>query len=161
MQRIYKDRAEAEKRLENVTEFLNYIGQFELSFHQENGGVPRCWISWRATPCSTKTTAPRRMRTRMPLSCPRFMRPRDWNGRWCSSSAWSRMSFRTSAPFGKTDWMRSGVFFYVAITRARELLYLTYCGRAVQIPGVHSSVPVAVPAGSASRDRGSRCAGEI
>lgn len=125
MQKIYKDRKESEKRLENVLEFISYIGLFE----NKRGG--RCTLqefmeSYSLMDDSDRTND-----------------EEEYDGPILSTVHASKgLEFpcvflvgleqnlfpheRALSEGGKEEERR---LFYVAITRARELLFITFAGK--------------------------------
>ena len=128
MQRIYKDRAEAEKRLENVTEFLNYIGQFELSFHQENRRRASLldFVESYSLLDENDRTEEDEDEDAPVMSTVHAAKGLEWPVVFIVGMEQNVFPHERSLRENGLDEERR--LFYVAITRARELLYLTYCG---------------------------------
>ena len=59
-------------------------------------------------------------------SCPPSTRPRDWNGTRSLSSAWPRAVSPTRMRCPAGQWEEERRLLYVAATRAKKKLYLTY-----------------------------------
>ncbi len=128
MQRIYKDRDEAEKRLDNVMEFLNYIGQFELSFAQENKRRATLldFVESYSLMDENDRTEEDEEEDAPVMSTVHAAKGLEWPVVFIVGMEQNVFPHERSLRENGLDEERR--LFYVAITRARELLYLTYCG---------------------------------
>lgn len=128
MQRIYKDREEAEKRLENVMEFLNYIGQFEVSFGQENKRRATLldFVESYSLMDENDRTEEDEDEDAPVMSTVHAAKGLEWPVVFLVGMEQNVFPHERSLRENGLDEERR--LFYVAITRARELLYLTFCG---------------------------------
>ena len=128
LQRIYKDRAEAEKRLENVMEFISYIGQFEYSFqneHQRRATLADFIESYSLMDENDRTEEDEETDAPV-MSTVHASKGLEWPCVFIVGMEHNLFPHERSIQENSLDEERR--LFYVAITRARELLYITYAG---------------------------------
>ena len=128
LQRIYKDREDAEKRLENVTEFISYIGQFEYSFlneHQRRATL-RDFIENYSLMDENDRTGEEDEADAPVMSTVHAAKGLEWPCVFIVGMEHNLFPHERSIRENSLDEERR--LFYVAITRARELLYITYAG---------------------------------
>lgn len=128
MQRIYKDRGESEKRLENVMEFINYIGQFEMTFGQDNQRRPSLveFVESYSLMDENDRTEDEEEIDAPVMSTVHASKGLEWPVVFIVGMEHNIFPHERSLKENGVDEERR--LFYVAITRARELLFITYCG---------------------------------
>lgn len=128
LQRIYKDRAEAEKRLENVMEFINYIGQFEYSFqaeHQRRATLLDFIENYSLMDENDRTEEEEDTDAPV-MSTVHASKGLEWPCVFIVGMEHNLFPHERAIKENSLDEERR--LFYVAITRARERLFITYAG---------------------------------
>ena len=128
LQRIYKDRAEAEKRLENVMEFINYIGQFEYSFqaeHQRRATLLDFIENYSLMDENDRTEEEEETDAPV-MSTVHASKGLEWPCVFIVGMEHNLFPHERALKENSLDEERR--LFYVAITRARERLFITYAG---------------------------------
>ena len=128
LQRIYKDRAEAEKRLENVMEFINYIGQFEYSFQAEHRrrATLQDFIENYSLMDENDRTEEDEDADAPVMSTVHASKGLEWPCVFIVGMEHNLFPHERAIKENSLDEERR--LFYVAITRARERLFITYAG---------------------------------
>ena len=128
LQRIYKDRAEAEKRLENVMEFINYIGQFEYSFQAERQRRATLldFIENYSLMDENDRTEEEEDTDAPVMSTVHASKGLEWPCVFIVGMEHNLFPHERAIKENSLDEERR--LFYVAITRARERLFITYAG---------------------------------
>lgn len=128
LQRIYKDREDAEKRLENVLEFISYIGQFEFTLLDEHQRRPSLteFIENYSLMDENDRTGDEEESDAPVMSTVHAAKGLEWPCVFIVGMEHNLFPHERAIRENSLDEERR--LFYVAITRARELLYITYAG---------------------------------
>ena len=129
MQRIYRDREETEKRLENVMEFINYIGQFEFSFAHDHQRKPKLtdFVEAYSLMDENDRTEDDDDRDAPIMSTVHASKGLEYPVVFIIGMEHNLFPHERSIRENSLDEERR--LFYVAITRARQLLFITFAGQ--------------------------------
>ena len=118
----------AEKRLENVLEFISYIGQFEFTFLDEHQRRPSLteFIENYSLMDENDRTGEEEESDAPGMSTVHAAKGLEWPCVFIVGMEHNLFPHERAIRENSLDEERR--LFYVAITRARELLYITYAG---------------------------------
>jgi len=138
LQRVYKDMKEAEKRQENVCEFVNYMAEFER--RREQGATLREFIeNYSLMDDNDRTSEDDEDRDAPTMSTVHAAKGLEYPCVFIVGLEHNLFPHERSILENSEDEERR--LFYVALTRAREFLFVTHCAARMRYGALSPQLP--------------------